>query len=99
MTTRRTGPSSRFSRLIAAILLVVMLEGCYSLVRHPGMARLNYLRPAPDTPCISCHTPEQRLAFVSSHGLDRARGPWGALADPWWFDAADTVRSDGGSSH
>ena len=77
-------------------MLIAAVEGCYTLVRHPGVARLNYMRPASDTPCTNCHTPGQRLAFVSSHGLDRAHGPWGALADPWWFDPADTVRSAGG---
>jgi hypothetical protein len=86
-------------RLIAALALIAFVEGCYTLVRHPGIARLNYLRPPSDTPCTSCHTSEQRLAFVSSQRLDRARGPWGALADPWWYGAADTVRSDGGDSH
>ena len=99
MTTRRTGPSSRFLRLIAAFALLGALQGCFTLVRHTGISRLNYIRPPSDAPCTSCHTSAQKLAFVSSQRLDRARGPWGALADPWWFDAADTVRSDGGSSH
>jgi hypothetical protein len=98
MPTRRTGPSFHLLVLTAVILLAGAVEGCYTLVRHPGIARLNYARPSSETPCIQCHTSGQRLAYVSSHGLDRARGPWGGLDDPWWFDAADTVRSDGGGT-
>ena len=89
MTTRRTGPSSLFFRLLAACALMCAVQGCFTLVRHPGIPELNYSRPPADSPCTSCHTPQQRLAFVSSQRLDRARGNWGTLAHPWWFRAAD----------
>ena len=76
------------------------IQGCFTLVRHPGIPTLNYARPASDSPCIKCHTSEERLAFVTSQRLDTARGPWGALAHPWWFRAAaDSVRSPDANSH
>jgi hypothetical protein len=99
MTTRRTGPSSRYFRLIVAFSLLAAVQGCFTLVRHEGISRLNYMRPPSDAPCTTCHSSAQKLAFVSSQRLDRARGPWGAFADPWWFSATDSVRSDGASSH
>ena len=67
------------------------------LVRHPGIPELNYVRPPSDSPCIQCHSTEQRLAYVSSQRLDRARGPWGTLAHPWWFDANAGADSTGSS--
>lgn len=101
MTTRRTGPSSQFilylGRLLAACALVAAIQGCYTLVRHPGIPELNYVRPPSDSPCIQCHSTEQRLAYVSSQRLDRARGSWGALAHPWWFDAHAGADSTGSS--
>jgi hypothetical protein len=98
MTTRRTGPSSLRYRLLAAFVLIALFEGCYTLVRHPGIPELNYRRPDAGTPCTSCHPAGQRLAFVSSQRLDRAHGPWGALADPWWFEPEDSTRSVGGET-
>ena len=97
MTTRRTGPSSLrilysgryLGRLFAACALTAAIQGCYTLVRHPGIPELNYVRPPSDSPCIQCHSAEQRLAYVSSQRVDPARGPWGGLAHPWWFHAAD----------
>ena len=101
MTTRRTGPSSLlFFRLLAACALIGVMQGCFTLVRHPGIPELNYERPSSESPCTSCHTAEQRLAFVSSQRLDRPPGPWGALTNPWWFRAApDSVRSTDAVSH
>lgn len=103
MTTRRTGPSSLFilylGRLLAACVLTAAIQGCYTLVRHPGIPELNYTRPPSNSACTQCHTPAQRLSYVSSQRLDRARGPWGALAHPWWFRAADdSVRTTDATS-
>ena len=99
MTTRRTGPSSLLilylGRLFAACALSAAIQGCYTLVRHPGIPELNYVRPPSDSPCIQCHSSEQRLAYVSSQRLDRARGPWGTLHQPWWFHAATGADSTG----
>ncbi|HET6463001.1 MAG TPA: hypothetical protein VFH33_04305 [Candidatus Krumholzibacteria bacterium] len=106
MTTRRTGPSSLrilysgryLGRLFAACTLAAAIQGCYTLVRHPGIPELNYVRPPSDSPCIQCHSADQRLAYVSSQRLERGRGPWGTLAHPWWFHSADasvdSTRSD-----
>ena len=98
MTTRRTGPSSLttryLGRLFAACALAFAIQGCYTLVRHPGIPELNYVRPPSDSPCIQCHSSEQRLAYVSPQRLDRALGPWGTLSHPWWFHAADSTRSN-----
>jgi hypothetical protein len=95
MTTRRTGPSSLRFRLLAAFVLIALFQGCYTLVRHPGIPTLNYSRPDRETACTSCHPAGQRLAFVSLQRVDRAHGPWGALADPWWFEPDDSTRGDG----
>jgi hypothetical protein len=81
--------------MLAAFVLIAGIEGCFTLVRHPGIPSQNYRRPDSGTRCTSCHTAAECLAFVSSQRLDRARGPWGALADPWWFHDADSTRSDG----
>ena len=95
MTTRRTGPSSLRFRLLAAFVLIALFQGCYTLVRHPGIPEINYRRPDAGTPCTSCHAEGDRLAFVSAQHLDRARGPWGALTHPWWFDNDDSTRTNG----
>src|SRR5262245_21066999 len=104
MTTRRTGPSSLhiryLGRLLATCVLAGAIQGCYTLVRHPGIPELNYARPASDSPCTTCHTPAQRLGFVSSQRVEIAHGPWGSLAHPWWFHAAaDSVRSGDAKTH
>lgn len=99
MTMTRTGPAPRILRLLAAFVLIAATGGCYTLVRHPGIPQLNYQRPPSDSPCTSCHSPEQHLAFVTPQRLDRAHGPWGKLALPWWYQKADSARSDGVETH
>lgn len=98
MTTTRTDPASRYLWLVAAFVLIAAIEGCYTLVRHPGIPQLNYQRPPSDSPCASCHSPEQHLAFVTPQRFDPARGVWGKLSHPWWFEKPDSVRSDGAQS-
>ena len=100
MTTRRTGTFSLLPWLLTALALLGASSGCYSLVRHPGIATQNYERPPRETPCTSCHTPEECLAFVSSQRLERPRGPWGTLGDPWWFHTtSDSTRSKDAPAH
>jgi hypothetical protein len=72
-------------------------SSCYTLLRHPGIPRLNYRRPDPAEPCTSCHPRAMLLSAVQPDRLARERDPWSRLSHPWWIDsAADTSRSDGG---
>ncbi len=82
---------------VAALLLVLAAPACYTLVQHPGIARRNYTRPAPDTPCLQCHSRTELRAFLAPERLAKEQGPWEQLNHPWWYDAmvaADSAAAD-----
>ena len=100
MTTTRIRRPSRFGRLVVLLLLAASLQGCYTLLRHPGIPQLNYRRPPGDSACASCHSQKDLSAALSPERLDAAPGSWGAFSAPWWVHPApDSTRSDGGPSH
>ena len=85
------------ARLAAVAAIALALSGCYTLLRHPGIARMNYRRPAPEESCRSCHSGNEILSAITPERYVPEPGAWGDLAHPWWIQPPDTTRSDGGS--
>jgi len=83
--------------VLLGLLSVIIAPACYTLVQHPGIARQNYRRPDKGTPCRSCHTNEQLIAFVKSDRIAPDGNGWDDLNHPWWIDARlrpDTTVTD-----
>ena len=100
MTTTRRRRPLLLAPLVAALLLAVAAQGCYTLMRHPGIPSLNYRRPPADHACTSCHSQAELLASLMSERIDAEPGPWGSLSHPWWVHPSpDSTRSDGGPLH
>jgi hypothetical protein len=81
--------------MVAATSLVLALSGCYTLMQHPGVARMNYRRPDSTQPCRSCHSQEEIDGALRHAHRDHEPGAWGQLSHPWWLSARDSTRSDG----
>lgn len=93
--TNRTPGVSLFIRVAVAAVLMLALSGCYTLLQHPGVARMNYRRPDSSQPCLSCHSREEIDAAIRDARRDREPGAWASLSHPWWLAGRDSTRSDG----
>jgi len=77
-------------RKLTVTLLLIILNGsfaaCYTLFKHPRLAKLNYRRPD-DNRCVACHSHADLRRLVSPEKLRRTNAAWdGFYDDPWWFD-------------
>ncbi|MCK4774104.1 MAG: hypothetical protein KAT30_04940 [Candidatus Krumholzibacteria bacterium] len=74
--------------LVAALLSATVLSGCYTLLKHPRLAHMDYQRPD-DKRCANCHSSEEIWSFNHAPGTPSYAGYSGKWADyydiPWWY--------------
>ncbi len=74
--------------LVAALLSATVLSGCYTLLKHPRLAQMDYQRPD-DKRCANCHSSAEVWSFNHTPGTPTYVGYSGKWADyydiPWWY--------------
>lgn len=67
-------------RYLFAVLIVILATApaCYTILRHPRIAQLDYERPD-DNQCAGCHTSTEMWRF---HHLPKAP----VTDTPWWYE-------------
>jgi hypothetical protein len=93
MTTIRPFRAPRLVFLAAAVVFLVPLAACYTLVQHPRVTALDYRRPA-DRSCTECHRAEAVRDYLRPERLPDPTHPWDALEEPWWLPP-DSTGGDG----
>lgn len=89
-------PTKRLTILIAALVVASssVLAGCYTLFRHPRLAKMDYRRPASNH-CIECHTSASLWRFSHPARLPRTGRPWSDYYDaPWWYEGRWGIPAD-----
>ena len=76
--------------LITLIFLVLLLSGCYTILKHPG-AEENYTAQDYQADCLGCHTDYHEYPYGYFYGYYPnywwSSPRWGHYyAYPWWWD-------------
>jgi len=83
--------STRYRSLlvVASLLSAASLSACYTLLKHPRLAELDYGRPD-SRQCGNCHSSEEIWSFNhASKGSTSAgdKNKWAKYYDlPWWYE-------------
>jgi hypothetical protein len=83
--------STRYRSLLVAVLLcsVVTAPACYTLLKHPRLASMDYQRPEGD-PCANCHSNEEIWSFNHPEikpSYSGYTGSWTKYYDyAWWYE-------------
>ena len=83
--------SYRYRFLLAAAIVVALtgLPACYTIMKHPRLASMEYGRPE-DSQCTNCHSDEETWAF--NHPSPKPTyqsysNAWIKYYDTaWWYD-------------
>ena len=82
--------ANRLYFIVALLLIMVAGPACYTILKHPRLAKLGYERPEPSQ-CESCHSNDEIWSFhqpaQAQYYFDWLSGGWGYYYDiPWWYE-------------
>jgi hypothetical protein len=79
----------RWLSVAALLLITATAPACYTLLKHPRLASLDYERPGSNR-CIECHSSADIWKFNHSKNMrthNGTGGDWSAYYDvPWWYE-------------
>jgi hypothetical protein len=84
--------TNRFRALIAVglLLIIAFLPACYTLLKHPRLAEINYRRPD-DKNCENCHSNSDIWKFNHNNKINtltEKSGVWSEYYDlAWWYES------------
>jgi hypothetical protein len=91
--------TSKFRLFSIAALVAIMcsLPACYTLLKHPRLASMDYQRPE-STQCSGCHNNTEVWKFNHSNNIRAYAGRDGAWSEyyeiPWWYEHRWGVEPD-----
>lgn len=68
----------RLYLFVVLLVTVAVTPACYTILKHPRLAHLDYRRPD-DKQCLTCHTSDEIWGF---HHLPHSP----ATDIPWWYE-------------
>jgi hypothetical protein len=83
--------TNTFRTLIAVVLLgiIAVLPACYTVLKHPRLASLDYQRPK-DSACLNCHSNAEIWNFNHPNNIQTyvgKPGSWSEYYDyAWWYE-------------